>query len=349
MKKILHLFRVEKFTEAFIKLMKKLQEEHIFWVFGEDLIDNQTEYLKLENVKYYPRIDIKMNKRSTENELQQFDLIVYHGVFDDSIIEYFYTHKQFLKKLALYFWGGDKEFINKWKKEKKYVVKNAAAIITIIPQDYWELKKSCKLKGKAFCAQYNDGVTFEILDKILNMANSDDVVINIQVGNSATETNNHLNILKNLSKFKKENIKVYVPLSYGDMDYADKVITYGKEMLADKFVPIQQFMSFEEYLMFMSKMDVGIFDMKRQQAMGNIVALMYIGSKLYLNRESLMWNFFSKDLDCIISDSTQISKMSMKEFVQFSEKDKLYNRPRIREKFNIEESIRTWKRVFDSF
>ena len=62
MKKILHLFRAEKFTEAFIDLMKKFQEEHFFWVFGEELLDEQAEYLNSENVKYYPRIDIKMNK-----------------------------------------------------------------------------------------------------------------------------------------------------------------------------------------------------------------------------------------------------------------------------------------------
>lgn len=351
MKKILHLFRTEKFTEAFINLMKNFQEEHFFWIFGEYFPNDDTEYLKSENVKYYPRIDIKMNKRSTEHELQQYDLIVYHGVFDDPIIEYFYTHKRSLKKLALYFWGGDKESINEWKKEKRYVVKNAAAIVTIIPQDYWDLKKYFKLKGKYFCASCSDGnTTFDVVDKVADLDKKDnDTIINIQVGNSATKTNNHINILKKISKFKDENIKVYVPLSYGDMDYAEKVITYGRELLGDKFIPVQQFMPFEEYCRFMRKMNIGIFDMKRQQAMGNIIVLMYIGCKMYFNTESMLWDFFTKDLGCNISDIAQICKMNIKEFVEFSEKDMLFNRARVCEKFSVEETIRAWKRVYDSF
>ena len=349
MKKILHLFRTEKPTQAFIDLMEKFQEEHLFWVFGEYFPDNQVGYLKEENVKYYPRIDIKMNKRSTEHELQQYDVIVFHGVFEDSIIEYFYENKKFLNKLVLYFWGGDKEFINNWKKEKKYIVKNAAAIVTIIPQDYWDLKKYLKLKGKYFCARYNGEPTLKVMDKTVDIAEKDGAVINIQLGNSATETNNHLNILKTISKYKDENIKVYVPLSYGDMDYAKKVIMYGKEILGEKFIPIQQFMLYEEYCRFMSKMDVGIFDMKRQQAMGNIVALLQAGCKLYFNSESLLWDFFAKDLGCIVSDISQIYGMSINEFAQFTQKDILFNRARIRDKFSEDESIRAWKKIYDSF
>ena len=43
-------------------------------------------------------------------------------------------------------------------------------------------------------------------------------IINILIGNSATETNNHIEVLDLLSKFKNEDIKIYVPLSYGDME-----------------------------------------------------------------------------------------------------------------------------------
>lgn len=349
MKKILHLFRIEKFTARFIDLMNEFQEEHFFWVFGEELLNDSAEYLKYANVRYYPRIDIKMNKQSTYDELRKYDLIVYHGVFDDSVIQFFYNHKEILKKLALYFWGGDKEFIREWGKGKKYVVKNAAAIVTIIPQDYWELKKYYNLKGKFFCAGYNSNNIFNTLINISSQAKPQNTVINIQVGNSATTTNNHINILKNLSKFKEEDINVYVPLSYGDKKYAEKVIMYGKEILGDKFIPIQHFMPFEEYCKYLYKMDVGIFDIKRQQAMGNIVSLMHMGCKIYLNPESMMWDFFSKDLGCAVSDASQICKMNIKEFAAFSEKDVILNRNRIRKKYSVEESIRDWKKVYDFF
>ena len=63
----------------------------------------------------------------------------------------------------------------------------------------------------------------------------------------------------------------------------------------------------------------------------------------------MLWDFFSNDLGCIVSDTTQISKINIKEFVGFSEKDMLFNRAKVREKFSEEESIRAWKTLYDSF
>ena len=100
-KRILHLFRCEKFTEGFIDLMNSESEfEHVFWVYGENypLIQNKLSYFKETNVKYYPRIDIKLNKCSTFKQIQRFDLIIYHGVFDEIIINYFFKYKFLLKK-----------------------------------------------------------------------------------------------------------------------------------------------------------------------------------------------------------------------------------------------------------
>lgn len=353
MKKILHLFRTEKFTEGFINLMTNFSEErHEFWVFGENYLYDNCSYLKLENVKYYPRIDIKINKRSTEGELNRYDLIIYHGVFDEILIEYFYTHKSLLKKLILYFWGGDKESLpTNWKKrkEKKYVIENSAAVVTIISQDYLDLKKQYRIRGKNFCAKYYNNKLFETVENISNTSQIDVDTINIQVGNSATITNDHLNVLKLLSKFRVENIKVYVPLSYGERMYAEQVIKYGKEVFGDKFVPIRQLMPMEEYHKFLRKMHVGIFNMKRQQALGNINALMMFGCKIYFNKDSLLWDFYGRDMGCVIGEIGEIYKMDFKSFIELSEKDKAFNKIQCRETFGREESIKDWKNIFESF
>ena len=65
------------------------------------------------------------------------------------------------------------------------------------------------------------------LYKQYNVKLKKDSTINIQVGNSADPTNNHIEAFEMLRKYKHENVKIYVPLSYGNQNYASTVISKG--------------------------------------------------------------------------------------------------------------------------
>lgn len=55
---------------------------------------------------------------------------------------------------------------------------------------------------------------------------------NILVGNSATPTNNHIEIFRILSRLRlPESSKIVVPLSYGDVHYREKIVELGIEFL----------------------------------------------------------------------------------------------------------------------
>ena len=43
--------------------------------------------------------------------------------------------------------------------------------------------------------------------------------INIQIGHPSTQVLNHIEVLEDLYKFRDENIRIYIPLSYGDEEY----------------------------------------------------------------------------------------------------------------------------------
>ena len=125
------------------------------------------------------------------------------------------------------------------------------------------------------------------------------------VGNSADPTNNHILILEKLAASKPLAINIYVPLSYGNEEYAKKVIQKGYELFANKFIALTNFMPFEEYMKFLSTIDIAIFHHERQQAFGNIISLLSMGKKVYINQKSNLWKYF-KSKRIVLFDSNEL-------------------------------------------
>jgi hypothetical protein len=115
--------------------------------------------------------------------------------------------------------------------------------------------------------------------------------LNILLGNSADPSNNHIEALERLLPFKGQEIKIYAPLSYGDQNHANKVISQGKEWFGDKFVPMTYFMPFEVYLEFLKSIDIAIFNHRRQQAMGNSIMLLGMGKTIFMRSDVSHWRF----------------------------------------------------------
>ncbi len=141
---------------------------------------------------------------------------------------------------------------------------------------------------------------------------------NILVGNSNSVKNNHLDVFKTL---KENNFKgkVIVPLSYGnDTKYQTMIIEKGRKLLNDKFLPLLDFMQRDEYLKLVSECSVAIFYHYRQQAMGNILALLYMGARIYLSKINPVYHYlkrigiivFDFDKDFVIYSNTILEQDS---------------------------------------
>ena len=118
----------------------------------------------------------------------------------------------------------------------------------------------------------------------------------ILLGNSSSWTNNHLDafqILRGLS-LNEMGIKVYTPLSYGDELYGKLIIKKGKEILRDSFIPITNFLPINEYTEILKKCSVAIMNHNRQQAGGNIVILIWLGMRLYLQESNPVCHFLKR-------------------------------------------------------
>jgi len=215
-------------------------------------------------------------------------------------------------------WGGDFYFPETQSWIKKQVIKRMGHFITYIKGDYELVKQWYGAKGKYHeCFMYTSNL-YKEYDIQLKTHDT----INIQIGNSAGPTNNHLDILEKLKKFKDENIKIFAPLSYGDEETAKKVSAKGEELFGEKFIPLTEFIPFEKYLEFLGEIDIAIFAHKRQQAMGNTITLLGLGKKVYMRSDITPWQLF-KDIDVKVYDVENIEIELIDDTTRIANKEKI--------------------------
>lgn len=114
----------------------------------------------------------------------------------------------------------------------------------------------------------------------------------IIIGNSASPTNNHLDIICLINKDNiPKNSKIITPLSYGNMKYANLVSTVFDSTFGEQYIPVRDFMELHEYMKLLSMANVCIMAHKRQQGMGNIIMMLHLGYKIFMNKESPAYTF----------------------------------------------------------
>jgi hypothetical protein len=313
-------------------------DEHIFLNYygkSQHLDTNKTLNLSIKNSRNYIKILRYLYKSKK---------IVIHGLFDPKLVAILFVQPWLLKKCYWVMWGGDLYYYQLRKKTfkselyefvRKQVIKKMGHFITYIKGDHELAQKWYGAKGK-----YNECFMYPSnLYKEYEVKQKEHKTINIQVGNSADPTNNHIDVLQKLTKYKDEGIKIYAPLSYGDQEYAKDVIAKGKEIFGNKFIALTDFMPFDKYLEFLGDIDIAIFAHKRQQAMGNSITLLGLGKKVYMRSDITPWQLF-KEMDVKVFDVENIEINSLRD------DEKKYNQNRIKEYFSEENYLQQLKNLF---
>ena len=166
------------------------------------------------------------------------------------------------------------------------------------------------------------------------------------VGHSANYWNHHIDILNDLAKYRYENIRIYIPLSTGaDKKYAIKVKNYAKKLFGEKAICIFKKLPLKNYLRFLWAMDIAVFKLDRQAALGNLMNLFYMGKKVYLPSETVMYDFFASQ-EVEIHDTKLIETMS---FSEFSSIDKNASSLKyITERTDSQIIVNKWRHIFDT-
>lgn len=188
-------------------------------------------------------------------------------------------------------------------------------IHTHVITDFENMKTTFNLKAKWSSFSYYTAEDYNI-DKQLN--NTETKVL---IGNSATASNNHLEVF-DILKQKSQDFTIVCPLNYGDMDYARKIEAKGRELFKTKFKPLTDFLPLEHYNEVQAQCSIVIMNHYRQQAAGNLIAALLLGSKIFMSKHSPLYrhfksiglNLFTVEHDLLKENSLrQLSAVSIEE------------------------------------
>jgi hypothetical protein len=344
-KRILHIAGCDKFIPPFVEFVK----EHFDFDQHEFLLTDgmASHELKSEpNVFLYKRLIRKrlMYYSRAVIKMHQAKKVIFHGLFDIRLVYILFFMPWLLKKCYWIIWGGDlyapqfAEKTWKWKvKEffRRAVIKNMGHLVTYIKGDYKLAQKWYGASGQYHeCFMYTSN-----LYKEYDVTKKQHSVVNIMVGNSADPMNNHFEVFDKLEAFKDDEIQIYVPLTYGNKDYAQQVIAEGKQRFGEKFKPLTEHMPFEKYLEFLGLIDIAIFNHRRQQAMGNTITLLGLGKKVFLRTDVTQWDFFK-------NHGIEVFDIQNLDILPVHKKTKQNNAELVRQYFSRENFIKQLQGLF---
>lgn len=340
-KLILHVGKLDKFIPSYCELIKNEfnSKEHAFFFF----FSKDVSYVDVRNNDILVKSVVDLFK--LEVSLYKARKIILHGFFSKEIFLLILLQPWLISKIYWGIWGGDLYFREIKKKNiknrmieflRKIVLTRIKHYITFIDGDFDVARtwyNPSAIRHSTF------GYESNIFKKPSNGHDFSKDTINILVGNSATDTNRHEEVFKLLKPLVLKNFKIIVPLSYGSKAYADKVLRLGKELFGEAFVPVLEFMAYDKYMRLLNSVDIAIMGHNRQQAMGNIITLLGLGKKVFLDSSITTWSTLNRlGLKVFDLNGIELSR-------SFSESEK--NKSIIQEQFSRSKLIEDWRKIFE--
>lgn len=328
-KKILHLISDEKFPDFAYDVFEHVLPNSNFFLLPD--IESDIKYLKRINpirVKYD-----SYNNSNFIDSIKNYDLVVLHSLnhfnlevvsrsdmsvnflwigFGFDYYDLVYPKKSdllqpmtraIIEKMAPNILQISNNILVKlaknirdWRRTivKKEIISKIKWFSPVLESEYLLIKD--KFKGNRDFPEYIDW-NYEVVADLAssNLKTVSSKSGNILVGNSACPNNNHIDAFNLLNDLKlRDDLKIIVPLSYGDSRYTTLVKNEGKKIFGNNFQPILDYMPLNEYNKMISSCSVVIMNHNRQQAGGNIAAGLIQGSKLFVNKKNGFYSYYKK-------------------------------------------------------
>ena len=148
----------------------------------------------------------------------------------------------------------------------------------------------------------------------------------ILVGNSANYSNNHLEAFRKIEEIGMGARKIVVPLSYGDLQYGKFIYSKGVELFQSNFIPIRNFVPLNDYIRELQGCGIVIMNHFRQQAVGTVFSMLWLGSKVYLSETNTLFHYLRRTGIHIFSIEKELNVENQNVFDNLSEPEIKENR-----------------------
>lgn len=338
----LHLFDDEKVVNRAIDLFEKaLPNQNIYICF----VDTVVQFVNTtDNLYFY-----KEGESFQKDKLKNIDKVVIHCLSYKKIV---FINTYLSQSIPCYWniWGGDlynaileyrgysiyyepeflgvKFFIRKVLCHLKVYSPIQKSVLNFIKNRVTHFVTNADYDiARQYIGNYITGIQvtgfrYYPIDVILGRLADKSVKGNVLLlGNSASFTNNHSYAFKYLSNLDLKNKKIIVPVSYGgSLKYVNHIIKQGDRKWGRSFIPLRNFLPLDEYNQLMTTAEICIFSSWRQEAFGNIVIALYLGSKVFLSERSSLLSYF-KSIGVVVYTLEQIRQ----EDIDFPLSDEIKN------------------------
>lgn len=322
-KMYIHIFYSES---GYSKTLLQILENHIdienhLVVFG---VRNKSNKNVLYSGKLKPKyLTDRKDLFFVLKNIKKADWIYIHLLQYNPTLLFWASQPKLLAKSTWIVWGSDIYAYFKQKNSlrtriyeglRRTIISKLPEIAAFVKEDFELIQKLYKTKAEYIPILYPIPINTELLDRFETEKKDETTVF--LIGNSGDKSNLHLEMIELLAPLKSENIEVICPLSYGgSKEYRESVIQTGNQKLGGKFVPLLEYMDVEKYTQLLVNVDIALMNHKRQQGLGNILALLYVGKKVFLRSDITSFSFFERH-DCKVFDIGNVAEMNFEQLIE---------------------------------
>lgn len=350
----LHLFASETaISDTLLRLLEQnidLHEHYIVFGLGKSH-PNQRNYEGQLIDRIFHLKDIR-NICKIISLIKKAQWIYFHFLAYDPTLFYWFLNRKRLHTSTWIIWGADVYAFQKsnnsfrtklYELVRKKIIPDFPEVASLVKEDYEVVRRVYNTNPHYIPIIYPAPVNSDLMNSL--PLKKPQNTYKILIGNSADQSNKHLEILNLLRKFRNEKIKIFCPLSYGGtIEYIKKVNLEGSQIFDEKFTVIKEMMNPAKYADFLSEMDIVVMNHDRQQGLGNIMASLFLGKKVYLRSDTTSFHFLTQN-GCKIESVSDLKNAKFSDLINFTDVLSI-NRSIMEEMLSEEYAMKRWEELF---
>lgn len=366
---ILHLITDDKFADYAIEQFLLIDSRSTFILIKSSVNENVKNIKNIDKIRQIVD-DSDEFYRLFEN-LNAYSAVITHGLFYPWQEKILNKTPQNVKK-GWVFWGGDiysrPDLKLKYLSPKSKILYYGKSIKNIFkglrPGNFFCVDKSV-FQGLDYCLtdvhedfefvkKYTSSDMKEIWYNYYSIEDTIGVLKekkvdgnNILIGNSGTLENNHLDVFSTLKKYKLSDRNIIIPLSYGELWLRNILVKAGKKVFGSSFIPLVDFLDRDTYNNYLLSCNVIIMNHFRPQAMGNLITSFWLGAKVYMSRNSLLFTYFKRHGLLVYSIEDELKKNNINALKGLDDNQISHNRKILNEIYGKEQVMTKVKILVD--